>query len=156
MLLTYTVSTCALTDRYTAVVRGELPAEELPAWLAAVFPVVAGHLRRVHTRRTGPPFARYAALGDQIAVEAGYPVAEEIDGDGLVEASTLPDGVAAVTTHAGRYEGLPRAYRAVLDWLAATGHVPAGPHWEVFRTSPYTEPDPARWRTDVVVPYERG
>jgi effector-binding domain-containing protein len=157
MLLThrYQISTRELTYRYTAVVRAELPAAELPAWVAAVLPTVTAYVRRARVRRTGPPFARYAAIGDLIAVEAGFPVAEEIEGDGLVEPSTLPDGDAAVTTHSGPYEGLPRAYRAVLDWVAAAGRAPAGPHWEVFHTGPAIEPDPARWRTELVVPYER-
>ena len=29
----------------------------------------------------------------------------------------------------------------------------AGPHWEVYYDDPNAEPDPSRWRTDVVVPY---
>lgn len=156
MLLAYEINTCKLPDRRTAVVRGEMPADELPGWLAGVYPTVTDYLHRVHVRRIGPPFARYARLGDLVAVEAGFPVSDDIDGDDLVEPSTLPDALAATTLHRGRYEELPRAHRAVLDWLAEHGHTPAGPSWDVFCTNPDDLADPEQWCTTVVVPYERS
>lgn len=155
-LLTYDIRDERLAGAYTAVVRGELPAAELPAWLAGTFQTVQEYLRRTDVRPIGEPFARFTFLGDTVAVEAGFPVPFEVAGDGLVEPSTLPDGPAAVTTHLGRYEDVERAYLAVLTWLEAHGHVPQGPHWEVYCTDPQTEPDPARWRTEVVVPYRNA
>lgn len=151
--LTYEITSRILTDRYTAVVRGEMPAEELPGWLAGVYRTVHTYLTRTGVAPTGPPFARFTFLGDVVAAEAGFPVPHEIPGDGLVQPSTLPDGRAAVTTHWGRYEDVDKAYRACLGWLDEHGYRPAGPHWEVYHTDPTAEPDPARWRTDVVVPY---
>ena len=147
------ITTQVLTDRYTAVVRDELPADELPAWLAGVCRTVRDYLTRTGVPPIGPPFARYAFLGPVVAVEAGFPVPREIPGDGLVEPSTLPDGQAAVTVHWGPYEDLEKAYLACRHWLDSHGYEPAGPHWEVYHTDPFAEPDPARWRTDVVVPY---
>jgi len=152
-MLTYLVTTRVLTDRYTAVVRGEMPADELPAWLAGVFAAVGDYLDRAGVAPAGPPFARYSSLGDVVAVEAGFPVPTEVPGDGLVEPSALPDGPAAVTTHWGGYESLDTAYRACRTWLDDHGYQPAGPHWEVYHTDPASETDPAQWRTDVVVPF---
>src|SRR5262245_20344403 len=151
--LTYDITEQVLTTRYTAVVRAELPADELPAWLAGVYRAVPDYLTKLGVDPIGPPFARFALLGCLVAVEAGFPVPREIPGDGLVGPSMLPDGKAAVTTHRGGYEGVERAYQACRDWLDRHGFVPAGPHWEVYHTDPATEPDPARWRTDVVVPF---
>jgi effector-binding domain-containing protein len=56
----------------------------------------------------------------------------------------------------GSYESLDRAYAAVHRWLDDEGYAPAGPHWEVYFTDPAAEADPARWRTDIVVPYRAG
>jgi effector-binding domain-containing protein len=156
MLLTNEIHACELTSTYTAVMRAEMPVEELPAWLMSVFPVVSEQLHRDHVRRAGPPFARYTFLGDMVAVEAGFPVAAEIPTEGPVKASRLPAGHAAVAVHFGPYEELARVHREVLAWLADHGHAPSGPHWEIYHTAPDDEPDPARWRTDVVVPYERS
>lgn len=152
-VLTYDVTTRALTDRCTAVVRAELPVAELPAWLVGVFRTVRDYLARAGVDPAGPPFARLAFLGTVVAAEAGFPVPHEVPGDDLVEPSTLPDGPAAVTTHMGRYEDVDKAYLACLGWLDSRNLAPAGPHWEVYHTDPDVEPDPARWRTDVVVPY---
>ncbi len=153
MTLTYQIEVRALTDRYTAVVRRELPREELAGWLGEAFQAVHGYLRRNGVDPVGPPFARYTFLGDTVAVEAGFPVPHEVAGSGPVQPSTLPDGQAAVTTRVGPYEDLDKAYLAVRIWLDTRGYLPAGPHWEVYHTDPTTEPDSTRWRTDLVVPY---
>lgn len=154
--LEYEVLDRVLSDRYTAVVRGELPREALPTWLAAAFGVVQDYLQHAGIPPTGPPFARFTFLGDTVAVEAGIPVPYEVAGTARVEPSALPDGHAAVTTHLGPYEDLDQAYRACHHWLQAHGHVAGGPHWEFYYTDPNAEPDPSRWRTDVVVPYREG
>jgi effector-binding domain-containing protein len=150
---TYRIKQLALTDCYTAVVRGEIRREDFAEWLADAFGAVYGCLRRNGLPPGGPPFARFTFLGDVVAAEAGFPVAREVSGDGRVEPSTLPDGQAAVTTHMGRYEDLDQAYEAIRSWLAANGYEAAGPHWEIYYTDPNVVPDPRRWRTDVVIPY---
>jgi effector-binding domain-containing protein len=150
---TYHIRRSALTDRYTAVVRGEIRRAEFAEWLAAAFGAVYGYLRHKGLPPSGPPFARFTFIGDVVAAEAGFPVSREISGDGHVEPSTLPDGQAAVTTHMGRYEDLDQAYEAIRSWLAGNGYEAAGPHWEVYYTDPNVAPDPRRWRTDVVIPY---
>src|SRR5687767_225563 len=64
-----------LADTSTGVVRGEMPRDELPAWLWGVFATVRDYLHGIGVARTGPPFARYTVRRDTVAVEAGYPVA---------------------------------------------------------------------------------
>lgn len=153
MITTYEIVSRDLAAQITAVVRGEMPVAELGDWLADTYRAVQGHLERIGMNPIGPPFARFTFLGGVVAVEAGFPVAGEIAGNGRVEPSTLPRGLAAVTTHVGRYEGLSAAFDAVHGWLNEHGYMTAGPHWEVYYDDPNAEPDPGRWRTDVVVPY---
>jgi effector-binding domain-containing protein len=153
MTLTYQIETRTLTRRYTAVVRGEMDRDELPAWMAAALTVVRDYLHDEHIARTGPPFARYTFLGDTVAVEAGFPVAEEVFGDGLVEPSTLPAGPAAVAMHVGDYADLPHCYLAIRAWLRDHGYAMASPHWEIYHTNPAADPDPTHWRTEMVLAY---
>jgi effector-binding domain-containing protein len=153
MTIVYDIQRQVSTHRDTAVCRGEMPAAELPGWLAGPFRAVSDYLTNTRVAPTGPPFARFTFLGDTVAVEAGFPVPGEVGGEGAVEPSALPDGPAAVTTHAGRYEELDHAYAAIHAWLDAHGYAASGPHWEVYYTDPNAEPDPALWRTDVVQPY---
>jgi effector-binding domain-containing protein len=152
-MMTYEIISRDLAAQTTAVMRGEMPVTELGEWLAGTYRAVQEHLDRIGMHPVGPPFARFTFLGRVVAVEAGFPVAGEIAGDGGVEPSLLPCGLAAVTTHLGRYEDLEAAFDAVHDWLNAHGYMTAGPHWEVYFNDPNAEPDPSRWRTDVVVPY---
>ena len=153
MATLYDISDVRLTRRPTAVMRGEMPAHEVPTWLANCYRTVHEYLRSAGMAPAGPPFARFTFLGEDMAVEAGFPCPREIDGDGRVEPSALPEGRAAVTSHFGRYEDLEVAYRAMHSWLRARGYAEAGPHWEVYFSDPQADPDPRHWRTDVVMPY---
>jgi effector-binding domain-containing protein len=153
MTITYEITDQLLTNQHTVVVRGEIEPRYMPAWLAAAYRDVGQFLHRAQVHPTGPPFARFTFMRDVVAVEAGFPVPHELGGEDPVEPSRLPGGPAAVTTHIGRYEDLTLAYEAVHRWLGERGFSPAGPHWEVYFTDPNVEPDPSRWRTDVVVPY---
>jgi AraC family transcriptional regulator len=149
----YRTNVQVLSDRLTAVVRGEITPEALADWLEDAFDAVRRHLRVVGIAPAGPPFARFTVLGDVVAVEAGLPVTQEVPGDGQVEPSILPNCCAAVTTHWGPREDLHQAYEAVRVWLARQGCAPAGPHWEVYYLDPGVEADPRRWHTEIVVPY---
>ncbi len=152
MTITYEVTKQDLDLRYTAVVRGEMPAAEMSTWLPTAYYAVLAYLRRIGAAATGAPFARFTFLGDTVAVEAGVPVRGEVPGDGEVEPSALPDGPALVTTHVGGYEELGTALGHLTAWAADHGLEPAGPHWEVYLTDPNAEPDPTTWRTQLVLP----
>ena len=46
------------------------------------------------------------------------------------------------------------ASEALDRWCAEHGRRAAGPNWEVYWTDPGREPDPAKWRTEVLKPLE--
>ncbi|MCM4084370.1 GyrI-like domain-containing protein [Paractinoplanes hotanensis] len=154
--MTYHIESRVLTAQNTAVVRGSMPTERVPAWMAGVYEQVNRYLTDRGIRTDGPPFARYTFHGGAVDVEAGFPVLEPIRDGGRVVSSRLPGGTAAVTTHYGRYEDLALAYQAIADWMKERGVESAGPHWEVYYTNPAAQPDPATWSTDVVMPYWAG
>ncbi len=54
--------------------------------------------------------------------------------------------------HVGPYETLDQTYGALMGWIAEQGRSVAGPMWEVYWSDPGAEPDPTRWRTEVIVP----
>lgn len=152
--MTYDIHGTVLPEQSCAAVRATLPVGALPGWVPEALGEVAAYLGSLGLPPSGPPFARYAFHDDLADVEAGFPVAASVPAQGRVTSSSLPAGPVAVTTHHGHYEELALAYKAVLAWLEAHGTEPAGPHWEIYYTDPQAEPDPARWRTDLVVPYQ--
>ena len=90
---------------------------------------------------------------DAFEVEAGFPVTPAIPGEGELEASMLPGGEAAATTHIGPYDAMRPTYEAITEWLGEHDAVPAGAPWEVYLSDPDDQPDPATWRTDIIQPY---
>jgi effector-binding domain-containing protein len=55
--------------------------------------------------------------------------------------------------HEGPYEGIAKAYDALQSWVLSQGYEKAEHHYESYLVGPEDEPDAARWRTEVVVPY---
>jgi effector-binding domain-containing protein len=154
--MTYDIESRTLTEQPTAVVRASLPADQIGGWLPGVYQEVMTYLAGAGVAPAGPPFARYDFHDHTVDVEAGFPVSSPVPGYQRVTPSSLPGGPAAVTVHYGRYEDLTAAYSALAGWLKEHGRDADGPHWEVYYTDPQAEPDPTRWRTDLIVPYRSG
>jgi DNA gyrase inhibitor GyrI len=64
----------------------------------------------------------------------------------------LPGGRVASTWHVGSYHELPRTYARLEAWIDEQGYTRRGAAWEIYWTDPGIEPDPAKWRTQVLWP----
>ena len=143
-----------LDPQPAVAIRGTVPNDRIPAamhdWLPALAAFTAGRGLEV----TGPPFTVYHDAGEHHTdMACGLPLATALaEGDGRVTAIELPGGPAASAWHAGGYEDLVVTHTALAEWVAEQGRTPAGPAWEVYWTDPGAEPDPANWRTQVIVP----
>ncbi|PFG43560.1 effector-binding domain-containing protein [Isoptericola jiangsuensis] len=138
--------------------------DELADVFATLVPRVAGLLEQLGLRPAGPPFARYHdRTGDDLDVEVGFPVDDAVDlpalpatvgnepGGGVVVAEPLPAVRVVETIHAGPYDGL-RATRGRMEaWVAAHDLRLLGVSWESYEAGPESDPDPATWRTRVVL-----
>lgn len=105
----------------------------------------------------GPPFTRYLSEPDGSAggmdYEAGVTLLEPAPvGHGRAMPAELPGGALAVAWHVGPYDTISETYAALMGWIGEQGRTVAGPMWEVYWTNPDDEPDPARWRTEVIIP----
>jgi AraC family transcriptional regulator len=104
----------------------------------------------------GRPFTRYLTTGPGLfSIEVGMPVATVPQGEGAVEAGTLPGGPAAVAMHGGPYDQLSETYAALERWIEANGYRVGGAPWESYITDPADHPDSADWRTEVFWPLEK-
>ncbi|NNC82277.1 MAG: hypothetical protein HKN79_01765 [Flavobacteriales bacterium] len=80
---------------------------------------------------------------------AAIPVADsDIRIEGY-ETVTLPQGKAAKVVHMGAYEGLEGAHYAMDDYIKANGLNQNGPVVEHYVTDPMSEPDTAKWLTEI-------
>ena len=62
----------------------------------------------------------------------GVEVTREFAGSGEVRPVGTPGGEAAVVRHAGPYDGLAEAHRAIHEWAKEGGRALAGTSWEIY------------------------
>jgi effector-binding domain-containing protein len=144
-----------LHPQEAAIIRVQGPLAELPD-------AIGGALREVHEQMTaagvdlaGAPFTRYPSFDpDSGTAEVGFPVMRPAPAVGRVEPSRLPGGPVASVIHLGPYETLGESYERLNRTLEGSGMHASGPMWEVYWTDPSMEPDPARWRTEIIVPLD--
>lgn len=136
------------------VIRLHSPVGGIPAALAVALPEVWHAAEALGMTPDRPPFTRYLSEpSGEVDYEAGVMLpAAACEGRGRAVPSELPAGPCAVAWHVGPYEALGTTYDALMAWIAEHGRAVSGPMWEVYWTDPGAEPDPSRWRTEIVVP----
>lgn len=118
---------------------------------------VYGWLAQRGVEPVGAPFFRFNVIDmdGQLDVEAGWEIAEPIEGEGEVVAGTLPAGRYASTTHIGHPDKLMGAIQALreegLDFDMT--QEADGEHWgcrlEIYKTDPRVEPDWDKWAIEL-------
>jgi hypothetical protein len=146
--------------RRTAVVHGAVPASALPEFVREALPAAWEAMTGAGFAPGGPPFSRYFSFApESVEVEAGVTIADApgppmraFEGSGNVQPGELPAGQVAVGWHIGPYETIAETYDALMTWIADEGREPGGAMWEVYWSDPGEEPDPSKWRTEILVP----
>ena len=145
-----------LEEQQTAAMFARLPVDAIGPWLAEAFRDIAAYLSKYGVGPVGMPYARYHRLDDgRFEIEAGFPASTPVPGEGQVEPSELPGGTVAVAIHVGPYDAMGPTYEALASWVRDSGAEPMGDAWEVYFSDPAVEPDPSRWRTEIVQPIGR-
>ncbi len=138
-----------------AVIRVDVPVDELPAAIGEALQQIAQAMAGAGVALSGPPFTRYHAFGQpEVSAEIGFPVMRPAPSVGRVEPVRLPGGRVASVVHKGPYETIDQTYDHLQRALDASGLHPTGPMWEVYWTDPQTEPDSSNWRTEILVPLD--
>ncbi|CAN7525845.1 GyrI-like domain-containing protein [Terrabacter sp. LjRoot27] len=142
------IETVETPEQDTAVIRGQVPMDDLPAFFARTFAATAAALSAQGVPPSGPPFGLYHGMpGDTVDVEAGFPVASRITAAGDVEPGTLPAGRAVEVVHVGPFDTMGETYGELQRWMGERGLRPGPDVWESYLTDPERQPDPATWRT---------
>ena len=124
-------------------------------------PVLFGWLAERGIEPAGAPFFRYLVIdmSRELVVEAGFPVAEPVPGDGEVFSDVLPAGRYVSLTHVGHPSELVGVIGELNTWAAAQGlrydvtESPAGDRFgcrlEIYKTDPRVQPDMSKWETEL-------
>lgn len=114
-----------------------------------------GYLGQLGVRPAGPPFLMYhdqEFKEEDADVEFCVPVERRLSGKGRIDGRVLPAGDVAVTLHAGAYQQIGGAYKALVEWIQQNGREPAGPPRETYLVGPQQAQDPADYRTEISWP----
>ena len=151
---TYQIEQQELAEQVTAVLRATVRVGDIAAFVGRAFGTVAQVLATQGRSPAGPPFARYHRVAQaEFDVEAGFPAGEAVTPVGEVSISSLPAGPVAVLIYVGPYDEMEPAYDALAQWIVDRGGHPTGDPWEVYLSDPAQEPDPGKWRTEIVMPF---
>ncbi|HLT36023.1 MAG TPA: GyrI-like domain-containing protein [Enhygromyxa sp.] len=137
-------------EQQTAVIRLTIPREQIREAMGAGFAELMATVAAQGIGPIGPAFSLHRTMAPDIFdFELGVPVSGPVRAEGRVRASHLPAARVARTIHRGGYEGLAEAWDQLDGWMNANGHTTALPVWERYLVGPSSEPDPARWQTEL-------
>ncbi|MGY2128457.1 GyrI-like domain-containing protein [Blastococcus sp. SYSU DS0617] len=137
----------------TAVVRGEVPTAQLPAFFDDAFSRLPRALGEQGLAPLGAAFARYSRPPAQTAdLEVGFVVDGRVRPDGGVQPGELPGGRVARLVHAGSFDGLGDSWERLFAWVQQQGLTPGEGFWEVYLTEPAPDMDPVELRSELNVP----
>ena len=153
--MSYQVEIRTVPSQHVLSIRAQCHVAELGAMLSEILPEVWRYIRKNGVAPSGPPFTRYHGFdNDRVDIEGGLPVPTPLAGEGRIVAGTLPGGPVATTVHLGPYDRLPDAHDALHVWIHEHNKNSAGPQWELYWTDPGLEPDPNKWKTELMWPIE--
>jgi effector-binding domain-containing protein len=129
--------------RMTVATTGVREAQQAArAKIAAALPTLDCGVERYGCTLWHPPKA------GRLYMEPGVIVSRAFAPAGDVVPSELPGGRAARYVMHGPYEGLPDAWKLLLDWVEARKLTPAGTNWEIYGDD---HPDPAKLKVTLYV-----
>lgn len=147
------VKTRTVAKVHFASVRKTVKFVEISKALGEIFPEIMFALQKQGIQPIGAPITRYHRWGaGEADIEAGFPLAKPIEPTGRIAASTLPAGRVATTWHIGPYQTLGRTHERLRGWIGEHDLRQNGAPWEIYWTDPGLEPDPRKWRTQLVAP----
>ncbi|HEX5421870.1 MAG TPA: GyrI-like domain-containing protein [Gammaproteobacteria bacterium] len=137
----------ALEATPIAFIRLTVPREDMPK----VFGPAVGELISAADRLVnGPVFAHHLSMDSKtFDFELGVPVSAPVAPSGRVEAGERPTTGVAQTIYHGPYDGLPAAWEEFHAWVKQSGRRWASDIWECYLVHPDSEPDPAKWETQL-------
>lgn len=149
--MNYEIEVKVLEPQRALAIRATSTAKELGSVMPSLYPEIMSYIKRKGLQPAGPSFGVYHTYSeDRVDFQAGFPVSEQVEGEGRIEAIELPGGRAAVTEHVGPYTTIGAAHEAMDAFVHGQGHDHGASPREVYVVGPGEETDPSKWRTEVI------
>lgn len=134
----------------TAVVELKVPRKEIGAAIPSALKELKNVVSLQGIGPVGPWFAHhFRMVPDVFDLEVGVPVKGPVVPVGRVKGGKLQTTKVARTTYVGGFEQLPAVWAEFNGWLVENGYKPADDFWESYVVGYDTNPDPAKWVTEL-------
>lgn len=158
VMSSYTIQTKQLAAQQVLSLRRHTELKRIGEVMGPAFGQLFAYLGRLGEAPAGPPLVLYHGEEfdeSDIDLEIAVPVTRPLSGEGDLLGRELPAAEAICTLHAGPYDEISTAYRALGEWMERNGKAPAGPAREIYLVGPQQAPSPADYRTEVCWPITR-
>ncbi len=121
-------------------------------WFGANWGMISGYLAEDMNNVTGAPMAIYWDWNEAegtFSADLAIPCSSEKPGNDVVMKGESYSGKVIKTTYMGAYDGTGEAHMALEEYMKANNIPFGGPAMEVYVTDPSTEPDTAKWVTEI-------
>lgn len=137
----------------TAVIHLTIPREKIRDVMGPGLSELRSAVAAQGIAAPGPWFTHHLSMRpDTFDFEIGVPVSKPVSPAGRMQASHVPVMQVARTIFHGDYEGLASGWADFDAWIEAQGYKARPDLWEVYLVGPETEPDPSKWRTELIRP----
>jgi len=137
-------------------IKATVKSDAVGAKLGELYPRLMDCLKESGIEMTGPPYSKYYSWDPEgeTEMEAGIPVSGAVECEEDIEYIELPPCKVVTCMHTGPYEEIGPVYDAIQAYITEKGMTISGAVWEVYVTDPNSEPDPAKYKTQVYFPVE--
>lgn len=131
--------------------------EEFGPKMGQLYGEIGGFMAQNKVAMAGMPLNVYYENEDgSMDMECGLPIAGLVETpDGRVVAKTTHVGTLLKGIHLGDYPELAGSHVQMMSYLAAYDYEQVGEMYEIYITDPASEPDTAKWETDIYIPVKK-
>ncbi len=133
-----------------AKIHAHVPSNEIGRHMEALTNALLSELRSQGIAPAGPLFTHHFRPPDAFFdFEVCLPVAQPVHAAGRMEPGEWPAMRVVRAVHEGSYAGLVAAWKELTFHCREQGLATTEEAWERYLIGPESEPDPARWRTEL-------
>ncbi len=110
--------------------------------VGAVYGSIVNYIIESGEEPLGPAFITYYNMDmENLIVEIGFPVENEIEGKGEIKLGYIPAGKKAIGFYKGAYNEIAPLYEQLAIWISQKGYEPTGVVYEYYYNSPQEIPE---------------
>lgn len=119
------------------VIRKVTSANNLPTVVEETFNTIVEYISKKEGLSLGAAFIAYYSMDENnLEVEIGFPVSEEIPGEGDIICTKIPGGKRVIGYYKGAYSYMTYLYDEMLKWILLKGLEPSSLVYEYYFNSP--------------------